>query len=92
MLQLVEIKSYQHNLPSLLSDLLSFLFMLLFLFRHGGDTRVFRLEFVSNQEFTESEFMKWKDAVRKSVQAETGAGTESKPDVFTLLSPPDDGR
>lgn len=35
------------------------------LFRHGGDTRVFRLEFVSNQEFTESEFMKWKDAVRK---------------------------
>ncbi|XP_017265330.1 RNA polymerase-associated protein RTF1 homolog [Kryptolebias marmoratus] len=31
--------------------------------RHGGDTRVFRLEFVSNQEFTESEFMKWKDAM-----------------------------
>lgn len=24
---------------------------------------MFRLEFVSNQEFTESEFMKWKDAV-----------------------------
>ncbi|XP_026864046.1 RNA polymerase-associated protein RTF1 homolog isoform X3 [Electrophorus electricus] len=31
--------------------------------RHGGDTRVFRLEFVSNQEFTENEFMKWKDAM-----------------------------
>ncbi|XP_037550548.1 RNA polymerase-associated protein RTF1 homolog [Nematolebias whitei] len=31
--------------------------------RHGGDTRVFRLEFVSNQEFAESEFMKWKDAM-----------------------------
>ncbi|RVE57580.1 hypothetical protein OJAV_G00217580 [Oryzias javanicus] len=31
--------------------------------RHGADTRVFRLEFVSNQEFTESEFMKWKDAM-----------------------------
>ncbi|XP_062252999.1 RNA polymerase-associated protein RTF1 homolog [Platichthys flesus] len=31
--------------------------------RHGGDTRVFRLEFVSNQEFTESEFIKWKDAM-----------------------------
>uniref|UniRef100_A0A3Q3KJU4 RNA polymerase-associated protein RTF1 homolog n=1 Tax=Monopterus albus TaxID=43700 RepID=A0A3Q3KJU4_MONAL len=31
--------------------------------RHGGDTRVFRLEFVSNQEFTESEFMKWKEAM-----------------------------
>jgi len=25
--------------------------------------RVFRLEFVSNQEFTESEFMKWREAV-----------------------------
>uniref|UniRef100_A0A8C2WZE8 RNA polymerase-associated protein RTF1 homolog n=1 Tax=Cyclopterus lumpus TaxID=8103 RepID=A0A8C2WZE8_CYCLU len=31
--------------------------------RHGGDTRVFRLEFVSNQEFLESEFMKWKEAM-----------------------------
>jgi hypothetical protein len=31
--------------------------------RHGNDQRVFRLEFVSNQEFTESEFMKWKEAV-----------------------------
>ncbi|KAG9274920.1 RNA polymerase-associated protein RTF1 homolog [Astyanax mexicanus] len=31
--------------------------------RHGNDTRVFRLEFVSNQEFTENEFMKWKDAM-----------------------------
>uniref|UniRef100_A0A1A8ING2 RNA polymerase-associated protein RTF1 homolog n=1 Tax=Nothobranchius kuhntae TaxID=321403 RepID=A0A1A8ING2_NOTKU len=31
--------------------------------RHGADTRVFRLEFVSNQEFTENEFMKWKDAM-----------------------------
>ncbi|NWQ63294.1 RTF1 protein, partial [Neopipo cinnamomea] len=31
--------------------------------RHGSDSRVFRLEFVSNQEFTESEFMKWKEAM-----------------------------
>ncbi|KAG8126161.1 putative RNA polymerase-associated RTF1-like protein [Naja naja] len=30
---------------------------------HGNDQRVFRLEFVSNQEFTESEFMKWKEAM-----------------------------
>lgn len=35
----------------------------IFPFRHGGDTRVFRLEFVSNQEFTDNEFMKWKEAV-----------------------------
>ncbi|KAG8449696.1 hypothetical protein GDO86_016369 [Hymenochirus boettgeri] len=31
--------------------------------RHGNDQRVFRLEFVSNQEFTESEFIKWKEAM-----------------------------
>lgn len=29
--------------------------------RHGTQERVFRLEFVSNQEFTESEFFKWKE-------------------------------
>lgn len=29
--------------------------------RHGAQERVFRLEFVSNQEFTESEFSKWKE-------------------------------
>lgn len=29
--------------------------------RHGAQERVFRLEFVSNQEFTESEFFKWKE-------------------------------
>ncbi|XP_051830413.1 RNA polymerase-associated protein RTF1 homolog [Antechinus flavipes] len=31
--------------------------------RHGNAQRVFCLEFVSNQEFTESEFMKWKEAM-----------------------------
>ncbi|XP_044534882.1 RNA polymerase-associated protein RTF1 homolog [Gracilinanus agilis] len=31
--------------------------------RHGSEQRVFRLEFVSNQEFTESEFMKWKEGM-----------------------------
>ncbi|KAH3850855.1 RNA polymerase-associated protein RTF1 homolog [Dreissena polymorpha] len=31
--------------------------------RHGGSERVYRLEFVSNQDFTESEFFKWKEAV-----------------------------
>ncbi|XP_026687586.1 RNA polymerase-associated protein Rtf1, partial [Diaphorina citri] len=29
--------------------------------RHGNSERVFRLEFISNQEFTESEFIRWKD-------------------------------
>ncbi|KAL0860087.1 hypothetical protein ABMA27_010402 [Loxostege sticticalis] len=32
--------------------------------RHGTQDRVFRLEFVSNQEFTESEFSKWHAAIR----------------------------
>lgn len=67
-------KTNKPNLPSLFfPDIFSLLFTLLFLRRHGGDTRVFRLEFVSNQEFTESEFMKWKDAVRTSVWAGTSA-------------------
>ncbi|XP_062851783.1 RNA polymerase-associated protein RTF1 homolog [Trichomycterus rosablanca] len=34
--------------------------------RHGGDLRVFRLEFVSNQEFTENEFMKWREAMNSA--------------------------
>lgn len=29
--------------------------------KHGTNEKVFRLEFISNQEFTESEFIKWKD-------------------------------
>ncbi|XP_061395836.1 RNA polymerase-associated protein Rtf1 [Musca vetustissima] len=29
--------------------------------KHGAQERVFRLEFISNQEFTESEFTKWRD-------------------------------
>ena len=32
-------------------------------FRHGNQERVFRLEFVSNQRFTESEFARWKEEV-----------------------------
>ncbi|XP_045533544.1 RNA polymerase-associated protein Rtf1 isoform X1 [Pieris brassicae] len=32
--------------------------------RHGTQDRVFRLEFVSNQEFTESEFQKWFKAIK----------------------------
>lgn len=30
--------------------------------RHGSQERVFRLEFVSNQEFTDAEYSKWIDA------------------------------
>ncbi|XP_015373205.1 PREDICTED: RNA polymerase-associated protein Rtf1 [Diuraphis noxia] len=29
--------------------------------KHGTNEKVFRLEFISNQEFTESEFIKWKE-------------------------------
>lgn len=28
--------------------------------KHGTQDRVFRLEFISNQDFTEHEFLKWK--------------------------------
>lgn len=34
--------------------------------KHGGQERVFRLEFVSNQEFSESEFQKWIEACAAS--------------------------
>jgi len=27
--------------------------------RHGANEKVFRLEFISNQDFTDSEFLKW---------------------------------
>lgn len=33
--------------------------------RHGGAERVYRLEFVSNQDFTDSEFNKWKEAMEQ---------------------------
>lgn len=32
--------------------------------RHGTNEKIFRLEFISNQEFTESEFIKWKELCR----------------------------
>ena len=31
--------------------------------RHGHQERTFRMEYVSNQGFTESEFQKWKEEV-----------------------------
>lgn len=34
---------------------------LIFGSRHGTQERVFRLEFISNQDFTDSEFMKWRE-------------------------------
>ena len=37
--------------------------LFLFLNRHGNQERVFRLEFVSNQRFTETEFARWKEEV-----------------------------
>ena len=37
------------------------------IFRHGLQERVFRMEYVSNQGFTESEFQKWKEEVRNLI-------------------------
>ncbi|EDW72257.1 uncharacterized protein Dwil_GK20812 [Drosophila willistoni] len=34
--------------------------------KHGTSERVFRLEFISNQEFTESEFNKWSEVCQQS--------------------------
>ncbi|XP_066903278.1 RNA polymerase-associated protein RTF1 homolog [Halyomorpha halys] len=47
--------------------------------RHGNQERVFRLEFISNQEFTEPEFLKWKDTLSSSnIQLPTLDNVESK--------------
>ena len=37
-----------------------------FKLRHGADERVFRLEFVSSQEFTTDEFIKWLETCQVS--------------------------
>ncbi|XP_077299911.1 RNA polymerase-associated protein Rtf1 isoform X2 [Arctopsyche grandis] len=34
--------------------------------RHGAQDRVFRLEFISNQDFSESEFLKWKETCQQA--------------------------
>lgn len=36
-----------------------------FRLRHGGAERVYRLEFISNQPFSDSEFSRWKEAMEK---------------------------
>ncbi|KAJ8680449.1 hypothetical protein QAD02_016236 [Eretmocerus hayati] len=47
--------------------------------RHGENERVFRLEFVSNQEFTESEFFKWKQTIEcQGIMAPTIEEIEDK--------------
>lgn len=35
--------------------------------RHGEDERTYRLEFVSNQPFTDDEFKRWKEAMNRDV-------------------------
>ena len=38
-----------------------------FKLKFGKDVRMFRLEFISNSPISESEFHKWRDAVRESI-------------------------
>jgi RNA polymerase-associated protein RTF1 len=37
-----------------------------FKLKHGGEERTYRLEFVSNQPFTDDEFKRWKDTLNKA--------------------------
>ncbi|GAB6024960.1 RNA polymerase-associated protein rtf1 [Chamberlinius hualienensis] len=47
--------------------------------RHGSDERVFRLEFVSNQDFTDTEYSRWKEAIAAhGIQLPTTADIEKK--------------
>ena len=49
----------------ILSMVLQFVYITccIYYFRHGNSDRVYRLEFVSNQDFTDSEFFAWKQAI-----------------------------
>jgi len=47
--------------------------------RHGEQERVFRLEFVSNSDFTDSEFFKWKETVRNDRNASLETFTSNRP-------------
>jgi RNA polymerase-associated protein RTF1 len=38
-----------------------------FRLKHGSAERVYRLEFISNQPFTDTEFDRWKEAMAKDV-------------------------
>jgi RNA polymerase-associated protein RTF1 len=38
-----------------------------FKLRHGEEERTYRLAFVSNQPFTDLEFLRWKEAMNKEV-------------------------
>ncbi|XP_065367314.1 RNA polymerase-associated protein Rtf1 [Calliphora vicina] len=47
--------------------------------KHGNQERVFRLEFISNQEFTESEFSKWREICsQQNVQMPSSSLIEKK--------------
>ncbi|KAM7346000.1 RNA polymerase-associated protein Rtf1 isoform 2-T2 [Cochliomyia hominivorax] len=47
--------------------------------KHGNQERVFRLEFISNQEFTENEFSKWREiCIQQNVQMPTSNLLEKK--------------
>lgn len=47
--------------------------------RHGASDRVFRLEFISNQDFSDSEFQKWKEVcLNSSIEMPTVELIESK--------------
>lgn len=47
--------------------------------KHGNQERVFRLEFISNQEFTESEFSKWREiCTQQNVQMPSSSLIEKK--------------
>lgn len=47
--------------------------------RHGSSERVFRLEFVSNHEFTDSEFIKWRETCEaQGMQLPTKDDVEKK--------------
>jgi RNA polymerase-associated protein RTF1 len=47
--------------------------------RHGSEERTYRLEFISNQPFTDDEFKRWKETMEKSVGSFSLVHHVSKP-------------
>jgi hypothetical protein len=41
--------------------------LFIFVIRHGNNERIFRLEYVSNNEISDGEFQRWKEAMIKQV-------------------------
>ena len=60
-------KASNYSEPRFASNMSNKFINSIFFVRHGGDERIYRLEFVSNQPFSDNEFIRWKESLQKEV-------------------------